>query len=197
MKNNSFKSIIAFILGLIIAAFVAIGKDVNGLDEILKYFENWYNNNVALANTAGLGSFLVGLYAVYSALKSKEDKQKIEIDVNQSSAEVAKVGNRVEEQNERIIQLENKIAGLTDILFIFANSTKISDTTKTELAKVYGKVANNETVKEVQKVVEVVKEKVPEIKQEVMEVVESVQENIIEPVIDLKSKIKEQLRSNN
>lgn len=144
------------------------------MEDILKTLSDWWNNTVAVANTAGVTSVLIVLAYTYINTKLRKKQNAITIDVNQSSKEVSKLQEEVSQLRKQEETLTERIALLTELLFVFANSTKISETTKAQMAELYAKAKDGKVIEKVKESVVKVKEKVPKV---VAEVVETVKEN--------------------
>lgn len=164
------------------------------MENLLQTLTEWWNNNVAVANTAGITSMFIVLAYTYVNSKLRKRQNAITIDVNQSSEEVGKLRNEVSELRKQEETLTERIALLTELLFVFANSTKISDTTKAQMAELYAKAKDGRMIEKVKEKVVKVKEKVPEVIQEIKDVVEVTKENG-EPIEELHQKIRESIRN--
>lgn len=77
---------------------------------------------------------------------------------------------------------------------MFANSTKINDTTKAQLAELYAKAKDGNVIEKVKETVTKVVEKTPEVIREIQDVVE-VAKKATEPVEDLYKKLKESVKA--
>lgn len=164
------------------------------MENLLQTLTEWWNNNVAVANTAGITSMFIVLTYTYINTKLRKKQNAITIDVNQSSTEVNKLRNEVADLRKQEETLTERIALLTELLFVFANSTKINDTTKAQMAELYAKAKDGKVVEKVKETVVKVKEKVPEVIQEIKDVVETTKE-AAQPVEDLYNKLKESVRA--
>ncbi len=138
--------------------------------EVLEQLSNWWNNNVAVANTAGLATSLITLAFVYVSAKLKKKNNEITIDVKQSTDEVEKLALEIKELKEHEAKLIENVALLTDLLYTFANGTKIDEGVKRELSKVYGKIDTDGKPK-VKELVEKVKNTVGNVASDVIETI--------------------------
>ena len=164
------------------------------MEEILRTIQEWWQSNVSLANLSGLLNTLYIFALSYIALRYKKRTNTITIDVNQSTQEVNRLQDKVVEQNKHIEVLSERLAVLTELLFVFANSTKINDTTKAQLAELYAKAKDGNVIEKVKETVTKVVEKTPEVIQEIQDVVE-VAKKTAEPVEDLYKKLKESVKA--
>ena len=164
------------------------------METMLQEITEWWNNNVAVANTAGITSMLIVLAYTYVNTKLRRKQNAITIDVKQSTDEVGKLQVVVNEQKKDIQVLTERLAVLTELLFVFANSTKINDTTKTRLAELYAKAKDGTVIERVKETIVKVQERVPEVIEEIKDVVETTKE-AAQPVEDLYNKLKESVRA--
>lgn len=164
------------------------------METMLQEITEWWNNNVAVANLSGVTSLLIVLAYTYFNTRLRRKQNEITIDVKQSTDEVGKLQSVVNEQKKDIQVLTERLAVLTEFLFVFANSTKINDTTKTRLAELYAKAKDGNVIEKVKETVAKVVEKTPEVIQEIQDVVE-VAKKTAEPVEDLYKKLKESVKA--
>lgn len=164
------------------------------MEEILRTIQEWWQSNVSLANFSGLLNTLYIFALSYIALRYKKRTNTITIDVNQSTREVNRLQDKVVEQNKHIEVLNERLAVLTELLFVFANSTKINDTTKAQLAELYAKAKDGTVIERVKETIVKVQERVPEVIEEIKDVVETTKE-AAQPVEDLYNKLKESVRA--
>lgn len=138
------------------------------MTELLETIQNWWNNNVAFANTTGtISMFSIIAFAVLNA-KFKKKNHAITIDVNQSTNEVNALKNEVSGLKNELANTSNKINKLTDLLFTFANGTKIDADLKKDLAKIYANTTA-ESKPILEKAKEVIESTVEEVKEVVKE----------------------------
>lgn len=164
------------------------------MEEILRTIQEWWQNNVSVANLSGVLNTVYILALSYIAYRYKKRSNTITIDVNQSTQEVNRLQDKVVEQNKHIEVLNERLAVLTELLFVFANSTKINDTTKTRLAELYAKAKDGTVIERVKETIVKVQERVPEVIEEIKDVVETTKE-AAQPVEDLYNKLKESVRA--
>lgn len=151
--------------------------------ETLNLLGKWWNNGVAFANTTGLLNTLYILALAYLHSRTKKKNQDITIDVKQSSKETERLTQKVESQNNQIHELTDAVKLLTDLVFTFANSTKIEELAKKDLAKIYGQISTKD------------KTKVKEIVEKVKEAAETVTEKVVETVKEKPVDIYEQIKN--
>lgn len=164
------------------------------MEEILRTIQEWWQNNVSVANLSGVLNTVYILALSYFAHRYKKRSNTITIDVNQSTQEVNRLQDKVVEQNKHIEVLNERLAVLTELLFVFANSTKINDTTKAQLAELYAKAKDGTVIERVKETIVKVQERVPEVIEEIKDVVETTKE-AAQPVEDLYNKLKESVRA--
>lgn len=136
------------------------------MTEMLKTLEDLWNNSVAFANTTGVTSMIAIFVFAYLNFKFKKKNNTISIDVNQSTKEVNDLKKEVAGLKNELGTAANNINKLTDLLFTFANSTKIEDGPKRELAKIYAS-----TIPESKPILEKAKEVIETTAEEVKEAV--------------------------
>lgn len=161
------------------------------MENILNTLTEWWNTGVAFANTTGLLNTLYVIAFTYLTYRYRKKNQTITIDVSQSSKEVGKLQEEVAELRKQEETLTERIAILTELLFVFANSTKINDSTKTHMAELYAKAKDGNVIEKVKEKVVKVQEKVPEVIEEIKDVVD----DVVEPGKDIYQKLKESIRN--
>lgn len=164
------------------------------MEEILRTIQEWWQNNVSVANLSGVLNTVYILALSYIAYRYKKRSNTITIDVNQSTQEVNRLQDKVVEQNNQIEVLNERLAALTELLFVFANSTKINDTTKAQLAELYAKAKDGKVIEKIKETVVKVVEKTPEAIREVKNVVDVAKETA-RPVEDIYQKLKESVKA--
>lgn len=164
------------------------------MEEILRTIQEWWQNNVSVANLSGVLNTVYILALSYIAYRYKKRSNTITIDVNQSTQEVNRLQDKVVEQNNQIEVLNERLAALTELLFVFANSTKINDTTKAQLAELYAKAKDGKVIEKIKETVVKVVEKTPEAIREVKNVVDVAKETA-KPVEDIYQKLKESVKA--
>lgn len=164
------------------------------MEEILRTIQEWWQNNVSVANLSGVLNTVYILALSYFAYRYKKRSNTITIDVNQSTQEVNRLQDKVVEQNNQIEVLNERLAVLTELLFVFANSTKINDTTKAQLAELYAKAKDGKVIEKIKETVVKVVEKTPEAIREVKNVVDVAKE-AAKPVEDIYQKLKESVKA--
>ena len=130
-------------------------------NETLKTLGDLWNNGVAFANTSGIMTwFTVIIYSVITYKLKKKD--------NVITIDVGKSNKKVDELKTEVKELKTTVNKLTDIIFIFANSTSIKAEAKKELAKIYSNT-KTEIKAEIQETVEKVKEIATEVIEDIKE----------------------------
>lgn len=164
------------------------------MEEILRTIQEWWQNNVSVANLSGVLNTVYILALSYIAYRYKKRSNTITIDVNQSTQEVNRLQDKVDDQNKHIEVLNERLAVLTELLFVFANSTKINDTTKAQLAELYAKAKDGNVIEKIKETVVKVVEKTPEAIREVKNVVDVAKETA-KPVENIYQKLKESVKA--
>lgn len=165
---KDFKLVISNIVTAIIIITIALLKQYGSLEDTLTAVTKWYNNNVAIANTTGIMAFVTafGLSFVNSKLRQKE--QTINVEVGSNNEKVEKLANNIINLDGRMCATDEKIEKLIDLLYTFADGTKIEPYVKKDLAKIYASpVSKSKPILE--KAKEVIETTVEEVKEVVKE----------------------------
>jgi prophage DNA circulation protein len=113
------------------------------MSTILKTIMDWYNNNVAFANTSGLVTMVSALAAMWLANKRKKQNQAITIDVTSATGDVKMLADKVSTLETGVDSLSKNLVNLNDIILLFATGTNIADGTKKEIINLYANMKNN------------------------------------------------------
>ena len=104
---------------------------------------DWYNNNVAFANTSGVVTMISALTAMWMANKRKKQNQAITIDVTSATGDVKVLADKVSILEQGVESLCQNLVNLNDMILLFATGTNIADGTKKEIINLYSNTKNN------------------------------------------------------
>lgn len=162
------------------------------MNEVLNQAQDWYNNNVAIANSSGLVSMMLTI--VYMKLSSmhKKKAQAITIDVNSATTDVKALTTKVDQLSDNQVKNNQALQNVNRMILAFSLSTNIDSQTKKEIIDLYNDIKNNaiELTKESKQLIESTVEKAKEIVEEVIE-------NVAETKVETKSimnKYREELK---
>lgn len=148
------------------------------MSEILKEVTEWYNNNVAIANSSGLITMIVAFFYMYLSNKSKKKEKAIKIDVSTASNDVKQLTSSINQLVDNQVKNNRALQRINEMVFTFSQATSITPDYKQKLLTLYTEVKNDvidlskEAKQVIEETVEKAKETIEETKEEIKEVVE-------------------------